>query len=303
LVRRANFYNKIHDTDANWLTLDAGNFIARESGDRCSPKCDLMIQSFKLMKYDGLNLGSTELSLGYDALKGLVDTLGIPLISANLVDARTNKTIAKPYVIRRYGNMTIGVLGLMKSEGSTRILGADSTRLKVLPQMEVAKVLVPKLDAKTDAVVLLCDLSTKEIDTLLQVVPQIAAVISTGPLVPGTQATRIRGAWCAPTGSSGHEGTALTLEFNPAWGDSIGESFVDVQLTGDYDGTNEITRLVEESEKATAAAASQGGIKPAVPRPMPMPGVMQGQGGSLSPQAGSSAPSFSASPTPANKSQ
>jgi 2',3'-cyclic-nucleotide 2'-phosphodiesterase (5'-nucleotidase family) len=297
VVRRANFNNKIHDPDANWLTLDAGNFIARESGDRCSPKCDLMLQSFKLMKYDALNLGTSELSLGYDGLKGLVDTLGIPLISANLVDARTNKLIADPYVIRRYGNMTIGVLGLMKSEGTTRVLGADSAQLRVLPHLDVAKTLVPKLDAKTDAVILLCDLTSKEIDTLLQVVPRIAAVISTGPIVPGTQATRIREAWCVPCGSSGQQGTALTLEFNPAWGDSIGQSFEDVQLTSDYDGTNDITQLVEQSEQA--ASASPGGVKPAVPRPMP--GAMPG--GSLSPQAQSPSPSFSASPTPSNKSR
>jgi 2',3'-cyclic-nucleotide 2'-phosphodiesterase (5'-nucleotidase family) len=295
LVRRANFYNKIHDPNANWLTLDAGNFIARESGDRCSPKCDLMLQSYKVMKYDMLNLGSSELSVGYDALKGLVDTLGIPLICANLVDTRTNKTVANPYEIRRYGNMTVGIIGLIKSEGSARTLGADSTRLKILPHMEVAKTLIPKLAAKTDAVVLLCDLATKEIDSLVQIVPQIDVVISTGPLVPASQATRIRGAWCVPTGSSGQNGTVLTLEFNPAWRDSIGHSFADVQLTSDYDGANQVSQLVEKSEQA--AAADKGTAKPAVPRPIPV----GGPGGSANPQEQTPKPSLSTSASPPNK--
>jgi len=225
-----------------------------------------MVQSYRAMKYDVLSLGQSDLWLGYDELKGIIDTSGVPVVCANLVDIHTRKPIAKPYEIRRYGKMVIGVTGFIGSKITWRSAGLDTTRLTILPYLEVMQSLIPRLDAKTDAIVLLCDLGTKEIDSLLQIVPQIDVVISTGPLVPASQVTRVRGALCVPTGSSGQYGTAITVEFNPAWGDSLGYTFTNVELADEYEAENEVSSLIASWKQSSSAG--KGAIKPATPQPI-----------------------------------
>lgn len=261
MVRRANFYKKIRDPNANWLTLDIGNFLGAESNKQCSPKCNLMLQSYQAMKYDVLGLGLTELGLGYEVLKEIRDTLGIPLVCANVLDLKTQKPVVEPYIIRRYGNMVIGITGLLKSDPGSR-RGIDTTQLKVSPPLDVARDLIPRLHQKVDAIILLCDFTNKEIDTLLQVVPQIEVILSTGSLEPHSQVTRSGKTLLVPTAtSSGQNGTALTLEFNPAWGDSLGYSLVNVQLAEDFDGENKVSQLLAAWKQTSAAQAEA--VKPA----------------------------------------
>jgi len=274
LVRRANFYNKYRDPDANWLTLDVGNYLDRAARRGISPKSSLMLRSYQAMGYDVLGLGQLELAMGVDTLEGIIDTLGIPVVCANVLDARTQKPVAHPYYIRRYGNMVIGVTCLVNSD-DRRYSNLDTTEYKLLPYLDVARTLIPKLDRKVDAIVLLCDFRNAPIDTLLQVTPQIDVILTTGILRPASRVVYSSRTLLVPTGSSGQNGTALLLEFNPAMGDSLGHDFVNEQLTDEYEGKNVVSPLVEDwisrsSAKSYAkkASASQASTKPAQAKPI-----------------------------------
>jgi 2',3'-cyclic-nucleotide 2'-phosphodiesterase (5'-nucleotidase family) len=261
VARRANFYKKTRDPNANWLTLDIGNYLSAESNKQCSPKCNLMLRSYQAMKYDVLGLSSMELGLGPEVLTQIRDTLGIPMVCANVVDLKTQKPVVEPYIIRRYGNMIIGITGLLKNDPSARP-GIDTTRLKVMPQLDVARDLIPKLHRKVDAIILLCDFGNKEVDTLLKVVPQIDVIMTTGSVQPHDQVIRFGKTLLVPAiGASGQNGTALTLEFNPAWGDSLGYNLVNVELTEEYEGENQVTQLVAASKQSSSAQAEA--VKPA----------------------------------------
>jgi 2',3'-cyclic-nucleotide 2'-phosphodiesterase (5'-nucleotidase family) len=274
VVRRANFYKKVRDPNANWLTLDIGNSISAESNKQCSPKCNLMLQSFQAMKYDVMGVGTMELGLGSAVLKELKDTLGIPLVCANVLDIKTRKPVVEPYIIRRYGNMVIGITGLVKDDISTH-RAIDTTQLVVMPQLDVARELIPRLHQKVDAILLLCDFGNKEIDTLLQVVPQIEAIFTSGSVQPFSQVTKNHKTLVVPTlTSTGQNGTALTLEFNPAWKDSLGYTVVNTPLTEEFDGDNPITKLMDTWKESTAKPAEA--ITPATAKPIslePAPGA------------------------------
>ena len=261
MARRANFYKKVRDPNANWLTLDMGNFLSAESNKQCSPKCNLMLRSYQAMKYDVLGLSTTELGLGSEVLTEIRDTLGIPMVCANVLDLKTQKPVVEPYIIRRYGNMIIGITGLLKDDPSTRRL-MDTTRLKVMPQVDVARDLIPKLRRKVDAIILLCDFGNKEVDSLLKVVPQIEVIMTTGSVQPTSQDTRHGKTLLVPAiGASGQNGTALTLEFNPAWGDSVGYDLLNIELAEEYEGENQVSQLVAASKQSSSAQAEA--IKPA----------------------------------------
>lgn len=263
MARRANFYKKIRDPNANWLTLDMGNFLSAESNKQCSAKCNLMLRTYQAMKYDVLGLSSTELGLGSEVLTQIRDTLGIPMVCANVLDLKTQKPVVEPYIIRRYGNMIIGITGLLKDDPSARRGGMDTTQLKVMPQVDVARDLIPKLHRKVDAIILLCDFGNKEVDTLLKVVPQIDVIMTTGSVQPSSQVTRYgKTLLVPPVGASGQNGTALTLEFNPAWGDSLGYNLVNVELTEEYEGENQVSQLLAASKQVSSSQAEA--VKPAM---------------------------------------
>ncbi|MFZ5432464.1 MAG: hypothetical protein ACOZB3_01700 [Calditrichota bacterium] len=268
MARWAAFIKRNANPDAAWLTVDAGNYVDRQGTGGCSNKCQFMVTSYEDLHYDVLNLGKQEVWMGYETLEALMDTTqGTEFVSANLLNRETRKPFAKPYVIRDYGTMRIGVVGLLNEAdfpAGTAML--DTVRLQVIPAIEAAQKYIPSLAKKVDAVVLLADLPTQALDTLLKVVPEVDMVISAGALRTGETPTVMGTTHVVGTGSSGYNGHYAMLEFNPAWGDSIGFSQYQDQLTGKYDEKSVwVDRLAafEAAPKPQPATS----VRPASPDP------------------------------------
>jgi len=239
IARWAAFINRQKDPDASWLTVDAGDYVDRAGSGGCSSKCQFMVSSYQDLRYDVLNVGKQEVWMGYQALDSLIQAAaakGTKFVSANLVNIKSKRPMTNPTVIKDYGHFRVGILGLLSEldfpKGSALL---DSSKLALLPYMDAAAKYLPTLIRKTDAVVVLGELSSGQIDTLVKAYPQIALVISTGAVRNGETVamsgkTRVLG-----TGSSGYSGHWAKLEFNPAWHDSIGFSQYQDQLTDTYD--------------------------------------------------------------------
>jgi 2',3'-cyclic-nucleotide 2'-phosphodiesterase (5'-nucleotidase family) len=237
VARWAAFINRHENPDANWLTVDAGNYVDRVGNGGCSSKCQFMVTSYSGLHYDVLNLGKQEAWMGYETLESLMDTTkGTHFVSANLVDRKSKKPIAEPYVIKDYGNLRVAVLGLLNDgdfpKGNSLL---DSVRLAVIPYMDAAKKYVPGLERKVDAIVVLAELGSGQIDTLAKAFPQIDLVISTGALKTGETISNSGKTRVIGTGSSGYSGHYMMMEFNPAWGDSVAYAPFQDQLTEAYE--------------------------------------------------------------------
>lgn len=227
----------------------------RQGSGGCSNKCQFMITSYKDLHYDVLNLGKQEVWMGYETLTDLIDTTKrTDFVSANLLDLKTKKPLAKPYAIKDYGNLRVGVIGLV-NEGDfpkgTSLL--DTTQLMIMPHREAAKKYIPSLARKVDAVVLLCELSSVQLDTLLKLVPEIDLVLSTGGIKSGENVSVIGKTRILGTGSSGYNGHYAMLEFNPAWKDSIGFAGYQDGLTDTYDEQGEWTERLAAFDLASAS--------------------------------------------------
>ncbi|MBU0509918.1 hypothetical protein KKH27_13935 [bacterium] len=259
MARWAAFIARHQNPDAAWLTVDAGNYVDRAAAGGCSDKCQFLVTSYADLHYDVLNLGKQEVWMGYETLVTLRDTTpNTDFISANLVDAKTHKPVVKPYVIKDYGSLRVGVIGLLNEADfppGTALL--DTNTLRILPAVEAAKKYIPALARKVDAVILLADLPTNILDTLLAAVPDVDFVISSGALRTGEQPAKIGQTQVIGTGSSGYNGHYAMLEFNPAWDDSIGFSNYQDQLGDTYD---------EKGLWADRLAAFEA--KPSTPQPI-----------------------------------
>lgn len=234
----------MRNADANWLTVDAGNYVDRAgTSGGCTNKCAFMISSYEDLYYDVLNLGRSEVFMGYETIKTLQDSAkkGTEFVSANLLDKKSGKPIVKPYVIKDYGNMRVAVIGLLNEIDFTTASAMDTTRFKVAPYIETAKKYIPSLAKSCNAVIVLGDLATAAIDTLVKKVPGIDFVISTGSVSSGEALTKIGNARVISPGTSGYNGHYTMLEFNPAWKDSIAFADTSIPLDEAYDETGKWT--------------------------------------------------------------
>ena len=246
--------------------VDAGNYVDRQGTGGCSNKCQFMVTSYKDLHYDVLNLGRQEAWMGYETLRAMLDTIkGTQFVSANLLDLKTKKPLAKPYVIKNYGTMRVAVIGLLNEgdfpKGTTLL---DTTRLVIEPHLQAAKKYIPALAPKVDAVVLICELPSAALDTLLKVVPDIDLVITTGNVRSGESPSNIGKTHILGTGSSGYNGHYAMLEFNPSWGDSIGFRPYQDALSDTYDEKGEWA-----DRQAAFNAAPPPSPKPATPAVSP----------------------------------
>jgi 2',3'-cyclic-nucleotide 2'-phosphodiesterase (5'-nucleotidase family) len=237
VARWAAFINRQKNPDAAWLTVDAGDYVDRVGTGGCSSKCQFMVVSYRDLHYDVLNIGKQEVWMGYETLKAMMDTVkGTEFVSANLINIHTKKPLAKPTVIKDYGKFRVGVIGLLAEndfpKGSSLL---DSANLSVMPYMDAAKKYLPGLISKTDAVVVLAELGSGAIDTLVKEFPDIALIISTGALRSGESPTTIGKTRVVGTGSSGYTGHYAMLDFNPGKADSIGFTAFQDQLTATYE--------------------------------------------------------------------
>ena len=267
MARWAAFVQRHADPSANWLTVDAGNFVDRAGAKGgCSEKCQFLVNSYEDLHYDVLNIAHQEVSMGYETLVALRDTAeSTDYVSANLIDSKSSKPLFDPYVIKDYGNMRIGVLGLLRDADFPATSSViDTTQMRVTSTMDAAGKYLPELFRKTDGVIVLCELPTDDIDSLVAKYPDIDLIISTGALRSG-ETSQIVGkkTHLVGTGSSGYNGHYATLEFKPAWGDSIGYADFRDALLESYDVPGQWSeRLAAFEGKTSPVKPVQHGITP-----------------------------------------
>ncbi len=238
VARLANFVERHRDPSVNWLMVDAGNFVDRAGAQGgCSNKCQFLVTSYEDLNYDVLNIARQEISMGYETLKALRDTSeDVEFVSANLIEVKSGRPMFKPYVIKDYGNMKVGIMGLLRdADYPPTVATLDTNVLRVTSTREAAERYLNELKSKVNAIVLLCELPSDDLDSLLAKYPEVDFAISTGALRTGETTTFVNKTRVTSPGSSGYNGHYATLEFNPAWGDSVGFSDFKDALTDTYE--------------------------------------------------------------------
>jgi len=152
-------------TDHPVLVLDSGDLFFQEVSaaadrKRALAKARLLARAYGKLRADAVNVGDLDLMEGIDFLKEAVQK-GVPLISANLLEASTQRPIFQPYVIREVSGIRIAVMGLIRSEISPDIRNSLGGAAKIRDPVETAKELLPVLQAKADVVILLSDLGVQ----------------------------------------------------------------------------------------------------------------------------------------------
>lgn len=98
---------------SEYVTLvDCGDAIQKEAAGTLSDGM-CMVNLMNGLGYDVCTFGSHEFDYGMDQLLTIVQkTSGAEYVSCNFVDLETESTVVKPYVIRKYGDISVAYVGI-----------------------------------------------------------------------------------------------------------------------------------------------------------------------------------------------
>jgi len=181
LARRAGMIAGIRETSrAPVFLFDSGGFSAGGAFDRnaLGPAIDRMrteltIDAMAAMGYDAVAVGEEELAGGEERFRELAASGRLPLVCANLLDAKTGKPVARPWIMVERGGLKLGVFGVIAPE-TQGLIGRRGYSLKVANWIATAKELVPQIRAAgADLVVALSHVSECRTGDMIRAAPGI----------------------------------------------------------------------------------------------------------------------------------
>lgn len=126
------------------------------------------------MGYAAGTIGEYDLRMGAGYLLERAAETGFPLVSANVYDAATGKTLVRPYLIVERGGVKFGVTGVMAADLDIRLQkGVESSGVTVGDATEALAALIPEIRKKADFVVLLSHMGLDQSKELVASVPGI----------------------------------------------------------------------------------------------------------------------------------
>lgn len=118
------------------------------------------MEAMAAMQYSAVGIAPHDLAAGTVFLEQLQGTYNVPFVSANLVAKGSGKPLFKPYIIKQFGDISIGVLGLTGIDPATT-KNTQLQTLAVLPWQDALQKILPEIANSADMIILLTSFSEK----------------------------------------------------------------------------------------------------------------------------------------------
>jgi len=195
LARCASQIRQWKAENPNWLLLDAGDiFQGTEVGFRTRGK--VIADCFNALDYDAWTIGNHEFDWGIEPLAGVLETTRMPALSANgkfegrkagAIDSRSPFSRLQPGLIKKFGGIRIGVVGLTTPGLPYWLHPSLTGDFAAGPPAEAAREASAALRAQgADAIVLLTHMGSRpegddfanQLDEVAAAVPDAAVIIA-----------------------------------------------------------------------------------------------------------------------------
>ncbi len=147
-----------------------------------------LMDAMKLLGTDAVGVGDRDLRYGVAYLQSQQKRTGLPLVSSNLLDAKTKKPLFQPYLIKTVGKVKVGVLSLISDKVD---LGPARDSLSITEPAVTAEKTIAEMKKKgAQVIVLLSQLGKVETEDLVTAVAGMDVAI-VGRNVPLLQQGRV----------------------------------------------------------------------------------------------------------------
>lgn len=130
------------------------------------------------MTYNAVGIASQDLAAGLDFFNQITQQSRFPWLSANLVRKSSGQPIFAPSIIKKTGDITVGVIGITDPNASSLLTKENDAM--ILPWQEVLAKQAKDIANKCDLLILLSNQTFSENQKIAEKVPQIHLIIQSG---------------------------------------------------------------------------------------------------------------------------
>ncbi len=259
--------------------VDTGDF----SGDPDEPgeiKTSNLIEGMKKLGYDVVNVGERELAAGVDTFLQKANQSGLAFTNANFIYRDNGEPLLAPFLLRETKlasgrKIVIGYLGLDGLNSAFAKSTASGRVVIMRDPLEAIRLHMPVLRRRADFVVILANLSLRDLATVLEAAPGVDLVLASNGarLSPGETLEKVGGVPVMYAGDQGKRMGEVRLSFGADKNASPAFTGNEVWLTKRYPADPDLQSLIDatvarvnEINRRKAAAESTG---PAAGHPVP----------------------------------
>ena len=159
------------------LVLDAGDaFGGTMIADLTKGKA--VVESMNAVGYDATCLGCHETELALPGLEDCIKAAHFPVLAANVFTLPAHAVFTQPYVLRKVGDIQIGIIGLCDPDPAQKPPHKDEGELAVEASVPAARETVAELKRRgAQVIVALTHLGLEADEQLAQAVPEINVIV------------------------------------------------------------------------------------------------------------------------------
>jgi len=243
------------------LTVDGGNLLFKHEHiapallQQSTITAEGIIDAYNLMQYDAVAVGRYDLGAGLSFLKKQAARAKFTWLSANLVHKSDKKPIFSASLIRKFGNLTVGIIGLTGHNGKE--LFQDDENAVILPWQKVLSDHVADLSSKCDLLILLSNHTTNQNQEIARSFEDIHLIIQSTPRSKNSAPKLINKSLIAQTGKQGKYLGWMLIDWQKSknWGrkGAVKELATKKQ---ELDGVNGRISRIERREKKESLPAN-----------------------------------------------
>ena len=175
-------------------------------------------QAMAEMQTRAIGVSPYDLAAGTDFLVQLAKKNNLSLLSANLYADKGKKSIFRPYLLTKAGNMTIALIGLTGSLPGNR----QHRQLHILPWQQVLPRVLKEINDKADLVILLSSASPRTNEEIARKFSQIHIILQSGQGNGNQPPVNINNTLLCQAASRGKSLGILKIDWNPSkiWSDN-----------------------------------------------------------------------------------
>ncbi len=184
LARRALWLTDRAKSYKATLLLDSGGLLVADPAAVVEPAQELksraraIFRSLAHMGYAAVNVGPHELAIGLENLRQHAAAHKTPLVSTNILDAKTGEPAFKPFIIKEVGGLKVGIIGLSTATPPAAAKLLKEQGLKMSEAVGAARPVVTALRKKgCQLIIALSELRRDEIDAIGERVPEVDLVV------------------------------------------------------------------------------------------------------------------------------
>jgi len=157
--REATLVNKMRNETKNVILVDGGDFAGAPGLDDEKLKVEVALKSIRQIGYTAMVPGEAEVCFGDGLLGKLSDSTGVPVVLANVLDEKADKSaVGKQYMIHTTSDgLRVAILGLLELNELLSFCGEPppETNLRSSDPAKALKELLPAARKEADFVLVL----------------------------------------------------------------------------------------------------------------------------------------------------